>query len=192
MTIRHNSQFLVAIGGNLQFTSVSSAETILLAAERMREGGQRGVRLSRLYATPSFPPGSGADYVNAAAVVDAGRFGPAEALNWLHGIEAEFGRERRERWGGRVLDLDLVAMGDEVLPDAATQDHWRALPLTDQRRITPGQLILPHPRVQDRAFVLVPLADVAPDWRHPRLNMTVTEMLARLPTADLAGIRPIG
>ncbi|MGL5008520.1 MAG: 2-amino-4-hydroxy-6-hydroxymethyldihydropteridine diphosphokinase, partial [Paracoccaceae bacterium] len=106
-------------------------------------------------------------------------------------IENRFGRRRDQRWGMRTLDLDLVALGDSVLPDAATHARWRDLPATDQARIAPETLILPHPRLQDRAFVLVPLADVAPDWRHPLLNLTVSEMVARLPAEDRAAVVPI-
>ena len=61
----------------------------------------------------------------------------------------------------------------------------------DQRQHAPNQLILPHPRLQDRAFVLVPLADVAPDWRHPVLGHTVAEMVADLPDDEVAAVTPL-
>ncbi len=114
-----------------------------------------------------------------------------EVLATLHAVEARFGRERVTRWGGRTLDLDLLAMGTQVLPDAATQVAWRDLPPEDQARQAPDRLILPHPRMQDRGFVLVPLADVAPDWLHPLLGQNVRQMLARLPAGDLADITVI-
>lgn len=91
----------------------------------------------------------------------------------------------------RTLDIDLVALGDSVLPDADTQDAWRSMPPEVQARSAPDRLILPHPRLQDRAFVLVPLADVAPDWVHPRTGQTVAQMLAALPAADVAEVKPL-
>lgn len=92
----------------------------------------------------------------------------------------------------RTLDLDLIALGDAVLPDAATQAQWRGLDPEAQRRLAPDRLILPHPRLQDRSFVLVPLADVAPDWRHPVLGLTVREMLAARPVAERSEVVPLG
>ena len=98
---------------------------------------------------------------------------------------------REQRWGMRTLDIDLLALGDSVLPDAQTQDAWRDLAPETQARLAPDRLILPHPRLQDRAFVLVPLADVAPDWRHPRLGLTVRQMLEALPAADREAVKPL-
>ena len=141
---------------------------------------------------PCFPPGAGPDYVNAAAIlqVDEG-VDAASILRRLHAVEARFGRERQQRWGMRTLDVDLVAAGDSILPDADTQARWRNLVAQDQIRMAPDRLILPHPRLQDRAFVLVPLADVAPDWVHPCTGLTVRQMLAALPQADRDAVKPL-
>ncbi|HRM75464.1 MAG TPA: 2-amino-4-hydroxy-6-hydroxymethyldihydropteridine diphosphokinase, partial [Paracoccus sp. (in: a-proteobacteria)] len=68
-------------------------------------------------------------------------------------------------------------------------DAWRALPPERQAAAAPEGLVLPHPRLQDRGFVLAPLAEVAPGWRHPRLNRSVVQMLADLPEGALAGMR---
>ncbi len=91
----------------------------------------------------------------------------------------------------RTLDIDLLAMGDSVLPDASTQDAWRGLAPDLQSREAPDQLILPHPRLQDRAFVLAPLADIEPDWVHPRTGRSVREMLAALPAEDRDAVKPL-
>ena len=143
--------------------------------------------VSDFYATPAFPAGSGPDYVNAAAAIRSD-WTPDEALSLLHGIEAEMGRTRDVRWGQRTLDLDLIAVDDWVLPDVATHAIWRRLPAGQQAQLVPEQLILPHPRLQDRSFVLVPLADVAPDWVHPLLGLSVLQMRDSLDPADLATV----
>jgi len=185
-------QALVAFGANLPFDGQAPAATLRGAVDALAEEGLVVLALSSLYATPCFPAGVGPDYVNAAAVLDCGaEVDFASVLACLHRVEARFGRERAQRWGMRTLDIDLLAMGDSVLPDAATQDQWRNLPPEAQIRTTPGQLILPHPRLQDRAFVLVPLADVAPAWVHPRTGLSVVQMLNALPYVDRDAVKPL-
>ena len=111
-------------------------------------------------------------------------------LQRLHRIERDFGRERRERWGSRSLDLDLLAAGDAVLPDQDTQTGWQTLPEEARARSAPPALILPHPRLQERGFVLVPLCDVAPDWRHPLLDATARTLRDALDSGARAEIAP--
>ncbi|MCC7321462.1 MAG: 2-amino-4-hydroxy-6-hydroxymethyldihydropteridine diphosphokinase [Rubellimicrobium sp.] len=181
---------LVALGANLPSRIGPPARTIAAALAQIGRRIGPVVAQSRLWRTPAHPPGSGGDYVNAAAVV-LSALPPAAILSALHAIEAEFGRLREARWGARSLDLDLLAVGDRILPDAATQTRWRDLPAADQARVAPEGLILPHPRLQDRGFVLVPLAEVAPHWRHPLTGQTVAGMLAALPPGAVAGIAPV-
>ncbi|MBW4707282.1 2-amino-4-hydroxy-6-hydroxymethyldihydropteridine diphosphokinase [Roseobacter sp. YSTF-M11] len=171
---------LIALGSNTPSGAGDPTETVekAVAAIAQSVGVIRGV--SRLYATPAFPVGSGPDFVNAALAVSTGLSAP-RVIEILHGIEAQMGRLRHERWAPRTLDLDLIALGDRLLPDAQTHETWRSMPLAQQMTQTPDRLIVPHPRVQERAFVLVPLTDVAPDWVHPALNLSVAQMLAALP-----------
>lgn len=186
------AQALIAFGANLPFEGSPPDVTLAAARHALAEEGLVLLASSKDYRTPCFPPGAGPDYVNAAARVSGPADGNAGSLlTILHRVEARFGRERLQRWGMRTLDIDLLALGDSVLPDAETQDRWRLLAPEAQAQETPGTLILPHPRLQDRAFVLVPLADVAPDWRHPRTGLTVRQMLADLPQSERDAVKPL-
>lgn len=171
---------LICLGGNENSIFGNPKETIqksMILASRLSCGP---VKTSPLYSTPAYPPGAGPDFVNAAMAILT-ELAPAALLAELQRIEKEAGRQRTRRWGQRTLDLDLIAIGDMICPDVRTQTRWRDLPPAVQEVETPEQLILPHPRVQDRSFALVPLADVAPDWRHPMLGATIREMLQARP-----------
>jgi len=164
--------------------------TLRAALARLDDSPLQVESASRFYETPCFPVDAGPDYINSAAVL-SGSGNPDEILEILHRVEAEFGRERDTRWGQRTLDLDLIAVGEIVLPDREVFVTWRNLPLEQQISAAPQQLILPHPRMQDRAFVLVPLAEIVPDWCHPVSGLTVTEMLANLPEDEKSLVNPV-
>jgi 2-amino-4-hydroxy-6-hydroxymethyldihydropteridine diphosphokinase len=180
---------LVALGSNQSSVAGGPGATVTRAMQMIENKGLKIQATSRLYSNPAFPAGSGTDYTNAVVVFESS-LPCANILQILHEIEASLGRERSVRWGARTVDLDLLAVGDTVHPDVATQNHWRTLSLEEQMRQTPEQLILPHPRLQDRAFVLVPMAEVTPDWLHPILKKTVLQMLNDLPQQDRDDVRP--
>ena len=183
-----SSAVLIGLGSNQSTVVGGPRETILKAVDLVKEKGMAIRKLSQLYATPAFPLGSGPDFVNAAIAVDTD-LAPAQVLSLLHEVEAALGRERSVRWGARSVDLDLLTHGSQVCPDPQTQGYWRMLALDDQMKHAPNQLVLPHPRLQDRAFVLVPLADIAPDWMHPVLGLSVLQMLDALPKEDKDSVR---
>jgi len=85
----------------------------------------------------------------------------------------------------------LISYGDHVLPDVATQTRWMELPLSEQMTKAPDQPIVPHPRLQDRAFVLGPLMDIAPQWRHPVLGRTIAEIYAATPQNLKDEVKPL-
>ena len=174
---------LVALGGNLPSSVGPPEMTLRYALANLRLRTNSLMRRSNFFFTPCFPDGFGPDYVNGAIKFNF-KGEARELLDILHEIEAMFGRVRGSRWGGRALDLDLVAFGDDIVPSIGSYLQWRDMPLEKQMVQIPKEIILPHPRLQDRAFVLGPLMEIAPDWFHPVLGLTVREMYGRLPLAD--------
>lgn len=177
----------LAIGSNLPSRSGDPVANVLAAIDAAARHIGQLEATSPLYRGPAFPAGSGPDFVNAVIAVSS-RLGAVQLLDALHQIEVEFDRQRTGRWAARTLDFDLLGCGDQVLPDRPTFELWRDLPQDQQALKSPDVLILPHPRLQDRAFVLVPFADIAPDWVHPISGKSVRQMLDELPRSDLESL----
>lgn len=177
----------ISYGSNLGLEQLTSSQLVVEAFNALEAHGLVIRARSRAFATPAFPAGAGPDFVNGVICVET-PFDPQETLAILHTIEARFGREREVRWGARTLDLDLIAFGQEVAPDAQTQQYWRELPSKEHTKATPAQLIVPHPRLAERAFVLVPMMDIAPDWQHPLTGWTVRDMHDALSDAARAEV----
>ena len=159
---------LIAIGSNRRHGWHGSPAGVIAAAiAALDVAGLRVVRRSRVHATAAVGPG-GRRFANAVVAV-ATDLDAVAVLGLLKRIEIAFGRRGARRWGARVLDLDLLAHG--------------ALKLRTRH------LTLPHPRLHLRAFVLDPLIEVAPTWRHPVLAATARQLHARLhrPKATATG-----
>jgi dihydropteroate synthase/2-amino-4-hydroxy-6-hydroxymethyldihydropteridine diphosphokinase len=159
---------LIALGANLPSSEGAPRETLRRALALLEERGVRVTRRSRTYLTEPVPRSRQPWYANQVVEVETDRL-PEELLGLLHEIEHRFGRERSERNAARTLDLDILAYHDV--------------------RLGTADLVLPHPRLHERAFVLIPLADVAPDWRHPVSGETLQAMTARVDTANVRALR---
>jgi len=153
---------LIAIGANLPGSGGAGPHVACKAAVAALSAlpGLRIVSVSKWYQTIPVPASDQPPYVNGAVRLD-GRADPEWLLARLHAIEANAGRLRDAANAARTLDLDLIAI-DGVIRHAPDP-------------------VLPHPRAHQRAFVLAPLVDVAPEWMHPILGRTATELLAGLP-----------
>jgi 2-amino-4-hydroxy-6-hydroxymethyldihydropteridine diphosphokinase len=146
---------VVALGSNVAGGYTSSKALLEAALESLQAAGLKIARRSRWWRSAAWPDPNGPEYRNGAALFRTDG-DPQRTLETLLCIEAGFNRERGERNAPRTLDLDLIAHGRSVL-------H------------TPG-LVLPHPRAHERLFVMGPLAEIAPDWRHPVLDRTAAEL----------------
>jgi 2-amino-4-hydroxy-6-hydroxymethyldihydropteridine diphosphokinase len=167
---RKSAVILIGLGANLASHAGPPAITIAAALRELESLGIAIVARSPFYESEPVPRSDQPWFVNAAARLQTG-LAPEALLMRLHDIEHRFGRERRERNEARPLDLDLLDCDGIVRDDPV--------------------LRLPHPRLHERAFVLKPLIDVAPDWRHPLLGRTAAELLATLPEVARQGTRPL-
>jgi 2-amino-4-hydroxy-6-hydroxymethyldihydropteridine diphosphokinase len=150
------------------------ARTLKVALDRLANGRVAVLRVSPRYRTAPVPASDQPWYVNAVAEV-ATDLGADDLLVRLHAVEAELGRARSVANAARAIDLDLLDFRGKIAPGG------------------PGRAILPHPRMAERGFVLRPLADLAPLWRHPVTGASMAALLAglgpdqqteRLPSAD--------
>lgn len=157
----------IALGANMASPVGPPAVTLRRALEAMPRHGVEVVRVSPFYETPAWPRAEDPPFVNAVAEVRT-KLLPGELLRTLLIVEKAFGRVRKTKWEPRALDLDLIDYGG-LVSDAP-------------------HLMLPHPLMHERAFVLRPLADVAPAWRHPDTGQTVGDLLK---IAGESGVRPL-
>lgn len=153
----------IALGSNLG----DSRQILTAAVQTLDQHPQISiVAQSHWYQTaPVGPPQP--DYLNGCVLLQTA-LTPEDLLQALLQVEAQFGRVRRQRWGPRLLDLDLLLYGDRIF---------------DQ-----PDLEIPHPRMTERAFVLVPLAEIAPDWLDPVSGRAIADLVQ---TVDCSGVQRV-
>ena len=187
MTSKEHKNTIIAFGSNASDALSENAQHVCTARDYLIDAGLELHRFSPLYQTPAFPAGAGPDFINAVGVFKCNEDAQT-LLALLHQVEANMGRVRRTRWAQRLIDLDLLDLSGQFLPSKKDYIHWQNMEFHEQLSQAPDDLILPHPRIQDRAFVLFPLASAAPDWIHPALHKTAAELLADLSPKSRAKI----
>lgn len=159
------NMILIGLGSNLTTPRLPTSQQVLEEAIKTLEQHKISVvEHSSWYRSAPVPPSDQPWFVNGVARLRAD-LSPWQLLAVLHEVEAEFGRIRGLPNASRTLDLDLLAYDDMIVEGT-------------------GGLTLPHPRMTERAFVLQPLAELAPQWRHPVSGRTAAEMLASLPAGQ--------
>ena len=159
MSSNDSSEILVALGSNMPSRAGPPAETLKAALAALAAAGVKILSVSSFYETAAWPDSADPPFTNAAASIQTS-LQPFAFLELLHAIETDFGRVRSRQNAPRTLDLDLLAYGPMILELPA--------------------LTLPHPRLAERRFVLEPLAEIVPAWRHPVTGRTPDQMLAAL------------
>lgn len=156
---------IVALGANLPGRFESPKHALISAIAALEDRGLKITTKSRLFLTAPVPVSDQPWYHNAVVAVETVR-SPFAVLEILQSIENDFGRVRTERNAARVLDLDLIAYNDVILDKP--------------------ELIVPHPRMHDRGFVLLPLADIAPNWIHPISKKPLKDLIVNIPADQIA------
>jgi len=146
---------IVALGGNMAGDFGSSEALLEAALAGFAEAGLPVLLRSSWWRSAAWPDPNAQEYRNGVVLVEA-QLSPQELIRTLFTIEARFGRARGARNASRTLDLDLIAYGRLVSDDP--------------------EMTLPHPRAHERLFVMGPLAQIAPRWRHPVLGLTAAEL----------------
>lgn len=158
---------LIALGTNLPGRFESPRAALEAAMKALESRGISITKKSNLYLTAPVPASDQPWYHNAVISVETAHT-PFALLEQLQAIENELGRVRAERNAPRVIDLDLIAYNDAILDKP--------------------ELIVPHPRAHERAFVLLPLADIAPQWLHPITKKPIADLINALPETQIARV----
>ena len=159
----------IALGANLPSRYGSPAQTLMKAQQALQDRCGQIVDSSSVWLTAPVPFVEGQPWYHNAVISIKTDLDAMSLLDEMLAIEEDFGRVRTERNAPRLLDLDLIAYHDEIIREGE-------------------KLIVPHPRMDGRAFVLRPMAEIAPDWVHPVTQKDINELIAALPEDQEAKI----
>lgn len=165
---------LVGIGGNLPSRVGPPIETLRQAIADLSTEILKNVEVSSFYQTRPVPATAQPDFVNCVIVAET-TLTARELLVAFQQMEKRLGRKPAERWSARTLDIDLLAWDDSILP---TISDWHGVVNDPDPAAFLTEPVVPHPRLHMRAFVLVPLCELMPQWHHPVLGRTAEELLA--------------
>ena len=169
-------KYYIALGSNLETENMTRLEMLNKALEYFPMFSISLIKVSSFWESKSYPNKNQPNFINAVSEVQS-ILNPHQTLCSLKKIEIILGRKINSRWGNRVIDLDILAAGSLILPNLRIFNKWLKMPLQHQMQNQPNQLILPHPRIQDRLFVLKPLSEIDPNWIHPVLNKKPYELI---------------
>ncbi len=159
----------IGLGANISSPYGPPKATLKAALQAFPEERIRVLNVSRWYASPAYPDPSAPPFTNSVAKV-ATDLDPPQLLRVLHDVERRFGRIRRAQWEPRPVDLDILDYDGLCSPADRAE----------------GYPDIPHPRMTERAFVLLPLQELAPHWRDPRSGRSIISLIQALPSDQTA------
>ena len=174
----------LALGSNLPYRGMEPLQVIDAAITALQDAGLDQVKVSGFYRTEPVPKSDQADFINCV-LTSKTDYNALEILNICQLIEQSFGRDRSTRWGARTLDIDIINYDHQIIPSI---EEWRAAAEAVDANSELPKLVLPHPCMHKRAFVLQPLCDLVPGWWHPVCSRTAADLLSQQPEQDRVGV----
>ncbi len=184
--LKDGTECLLGLGANLPFDGIAPEETVRSAIEEISTDALTEVMVSKFYRSTPVPYTDQPDFVNCV-IGGKSILTPVELMSLCQSIEKQFGRQRDGRWQARTLDIDVLTFGEVILPKAS---RWHQLMEEGRGGKVVADLIIPHPRLHERAFVLKPLTDILPEWVHPVFKKTGLELLHSLSAQQVDEVRP--
>ena len=185
------SNYVVVLGSNLPSEFGGSFETLKQCVYEIKTCLPiESILESNWYISSSFLDKREPRYVNVGIRFST-NLNPKQLIKFTSSLENKYGRKRKRRWESRTCDIDILLCDQQILPSRNYFEKWLKLDFSEQIRLVPDQLIIPHPRLQERTFFLKPLNDLQPDWIHPFLKLKAKEMLDSLPLNEIESIKVV-